>query len=138
MGIFTLHFSWDMFFMWPFSSIYCHWPAIISYIAANTYDWCVLVYSNQYLITWLTWIHQYYFKISFTMTDKGLNSISKFCHTLKNVADNLKDVESPITKIEFLMQILRQLSPSYHNIVDMIINTKSFVSFWMPKYYSMA
>lgn len=65
----------------------------------------------------------------FRNTKKGASSITEFCHTLKNLADDLKDVDSPITESELVMQILRQLPPSYHSIVDVITNTKSLPSF---------
>lgn len=38
-----------------------------------------------------------------------------------------------ITDIELVMQILRQLPPSYHNIVDVITNTKPYLSFLEAK-----
>ncbi|KAJ9565780.1 hypothetical protein OSB04_001746 [Centaurea solstitialis] len=51
-----------------------------------------------------------------------------FCHNLKNLADALADCDSKIDEIELLMQILRQLPPPYHSIVDVITNTKPFPS----------
>lgn len=69
----------------------------------------------------------------FRNTKKGTSSITEFCHTLKNLADALLDVDSKITNIELVMQILRQLPPSYHNIVDLITNTKPFASFLEAK-----
>lgn len=36
----------------------------------------------------------------FRNTKKGSSSITEFCHTLKNLADDLKDVDSNITEIE--------------------------------------
>ncbi|KAL7592521.1 hypothetical protein Lser_V15G32607 [Lactuca serriola] len=69
----------------------------------------------------------------FRNTKKGSNFITEFCHTLKNLADDLKDVDSPITDIELVMQNLCQFPPSYHNIVDVITNTKSFPSFFEAK-----
>lgn len=65
----------------------------------------------------------------FRNTKKGASTITDFCHTLKNLADALADVESPITEIELAMQILRQLPASYHSIVDVITNTKPFPTF---------
>ncbi|KAJ9546692.1 hypothetical protein OSB04_019235 [Centaurea solstitialis] len=41
----------------------------------------------------------------------------------------LADCDSKIDEIELVMQILRQLPPSYHSIVDVITNTKPFPSF---------
>lgn len=69
----------------------------------------------------------------FCNTKKGASSITEYCHTLKNLADDLKDVDSPITDIELVMQILRQLPPSYHSLVDVITNTKPFPSFLEAK-----
>lgn len=54
-------------------------------------------------------------------TKKGTSSITDFYHSLQNLADALYDVDSPITEIELVIQILRQLPTSYHNIVDVII-----------------
>lgn len=39
----------------------------------------------------------------FRNTKKGENSITEFCHTLKNLADDLKDVDSQITEIDLVM-----------------------------------
>lgn len=58
---------------------------------------------------------------SFQNTKKGTSSITDFYHSLQNLADALYDVDSPITEIELVIQILRQLPTSYHNIVDVII-----------------
>ncbi|XP_023771233.1 uncharacterized protein LOC111919912 [Lactuca sativa] len=66
----------------------------------------------------------------FRNTKKGTSSITEFCHMLKNLADALLDVDSKITDIELGMQILRQLPSSYHNIVDVITNTKPFPYFF--------
>ncbi|XP_023762220.1 uncharacterized protein LOC111910624 [Lactuca sativa] len=49
----------------------------------------------------------------FRNTKKGTSTITEFCHTLKNLADAFADVESPITEIELVMQILRQLPASF-------------------------
>lgn len=69
----------------------------------------------------------------FRNTKKGTSSITDFCHTLKNLADALADCDSNINEIELVMQILRQLPPSYHSIVDVITNTKPFPSFLEAK-----
>lgn len=69
----------------------------------------------------------------FRSTKKGSHSITEYCHTLKNLADDLQDVDSPITEIELVMQILRQLPPSYHSLVDVITNSKPFPSFLEAK-----
>ncbi|KAJ9542459.1 hypothetical protein OSB04_028965 [Centaurea solstitialis] len=45
----------------------------------------------------------------------------------------LADCDSKIDEIELVMQILRQLPPSYHSIVDVITNTKPFPSFLEAK-----
>lgn len=67
------------------------------------------------------------------VTKKGSSSITKFCHSLKNLADALVDCDSNIDKVELVMQILRQLPPSYHIIVDVITNRKLFPSFLKAK-----
>ncbi|KAJ9551722.1 hypothetical protein OSB04_015767 [Centaurea solstitialis] len=69
----------------------------------------------------------------FRNTKKGTSSITDFCHNLKNLADALADCDSKIDEIELVMQILRQLPPSYHSIVDVITNTKPFPSFLEAK-----
>ncbi|KAJ9544883.1 hypothetical protein OSB04_024590 [Centaurea solstitialis] len=69
----------------------------------------------------------------FRNTKKGTSSITDFCHNLKNLADALVDWDSKIEEIELVMQILRQLPPSYHSIVDVITNTKPFPSFLEAK-----
>ncbi|KAJ9540269.1 hypothetical protein OSB04_026775 [Centaurea solstitialis] len=69
----------------------------------------------------------------FRNTKKGPLSITDFCHNLKNLADALADCDSKITDVELVMQILRQLPPSYHSIVDVITNTKPFPSFLEAK-----
>ncbi|KAJ9546650.1 hypothetical protein OSB04_019193 [Centaurea solstitialis] len=69
----------------------------------------------------------------FRNTKKGTLSITDFCHNLKNLADALADCDSKITDVELVMQILRQLPPSYHSIVDVITNTKPFPSFLEAK-----
>ncbi|XP_023762277.1 uncharacterized protein LOC111910675 [Lactuca sativa] len=69
----------------------------------------------------------------FRNTRKGSSSITEFCHTLKNLVNDLKDVDSSITEVELVMQILRQLPPSYHNIMDVITNTKPFLTFLEAK-----
>ncbi|KAJ9539514.1 hypothetical protein OSB04_032247 [Centaurea solstitialis] len=69
----------------------------------------------------------------FRNTKKGTSSITDFCHNLKNLADALADCDSKIDEIKLVMQILRQLPPSYHSIVDVITNTKPFPSFLEAK-----
>ncbi|KAJ9563458.1 hypothetical protein OSB04_008618 [Centaurea solstitialis] len=69
----------------------------------------------------------------FHNTKKGTLSITDFCHNLKNLADALADCDSKIDEVELVMQILRQLPPSYHSIVDVITNTKPFPSFLEAK-----
>lgn len=69
----------------------------------------------------------------FRNTKKGASTITEFCHALKNLADDLYDVESHLTKVELVMQILRQLPAFYHNIVDVITNTKPLPSFLETK-----
>ncbi|KAJ9566010.1 hypothetical protein OSB04_001976 [Centaurea solstitialis] len=69
----------------------------------------------------------------FRNTKKGTLSITDFCHSLKNLADALVDCDSKINEVELVMQILRQLPPSYHSIVDVITNTKPFPSFLEAK-----
>ncbi|KAJ9549163.1 hypothetical protein OSB04_021706 [Centaurea solstitialis] len=69
----------------------------------------------------------------FRNTKKGTLSITDFCHNLKNLADALADCDSKITDVELVMQILRQLPPSYNSIVDVITNTKPFPSFLEAK-----
>ncbi|KAJ9566760.1 hypothetical protein OSB04_002726 [Centaurea solstitialis] len=66
-------------------------------------------------------------------TKKGTLSITDFCHNLKNLADALADCDSKIDEVELVMQILHQLPPSYHSIVDVITNTKPFPSFLEAK-----
>ncbi|KAJ9560232.1 hypothetical protein OSB04_005392 [Centaurea solstitialis] len=69
----------------------------------------------------------------FRNTKKGTLSITDICHNLKNLADALADCDSKITDVKLVMQILRQLPPSYHSIVDVITNTKPFPSFLEAK-----
>lgn len=69
----------------------------------------------------------------FCNTKKGSSSIIEFCHTIKNLSNDLKDIDSTITKIELVMQILHQLPPSYHSIVDVITNMKPLPSFLVAK-----
>ncbi|KAJ9564516.1 hypothetical protein OSB04_000482 [Centaurea solstitialis] len=69
----------------------------------------------------------------FRNTKKGALSITDFCHQLKNLVDALTDCDSKIDEVELVMQILRQLPPSYHSIVDVITNTKPFPSFLEAK-----
>ena len=65
----------------------------------------------------------------FQNTKKGSSSIIEFCHTFKNLVEALADCDSKIDEIELVMQILRQLPPSYRSIVDVITDTKPFPSF---------
>ncbi|KAJ9545573.1 hypothetical protein OSB04_025280 [Centaurea solstitialis] len=69
----------------------------------------------------------------FRNTKKGTSSITDFCLNLKNLADALAACDSKIDETELVMQILRQLPPSYHSIVDVITNTKPFPSFLEAK-----
>lgn len=69
----------------------------------------------------------------FRTTKKGASTINEFCHHLKHLADALSDVDCHITDTELVMQILRQLPPSYHSIVDVVTNTKPFPSFLEAK-----
>ncbi|KAJ9556825.1 hypothetical protein OSB04_011439 [Centaurea solstitialis] len=69
----------------------------------------------------------------FRNAKEGTSSVTVFCHNLKNLADALADCDSKIDEIELVMQILRQLPPSYHSIVDVITNTKPFPSFLEAK-----
>lgn len=43
---------------------------------------------------------------------------------MKNLAEALAECDSKIDEVKFVMQILKQLTPSYHNIIDLITNTK--------------
>ena len=72
-------------------------------------------------------------QVQFRNTKKGTSSITDFCHNLKNLVDALADCDSKIDEIELVMQILRQLPPSYHSIVDVITNTKLLPSFLEAK-----
>nr|KAJ0189682.1 hypothetical protein LSAT_V11C800413910 [Lactuca sativa] len=47
----------------------------------------------------------------FRNTKKGASSIHEYCHTLKHLADTLHDVDSDISELELVMQILRGLPP---------------------------
>ncbi|KAJ9565991.1 LOW QUALITY PROTEIN: hypothetical protein OSB04_001957 [Centaurea solstitialis] len=69
------------------------------------------------------------FQEQFRNAKKGTSSITDFCHNQKILADALANCDSKIDEIELVMQILRQLPPSYHSIVDVITNTKPFPSF---------
>lgn len=52
---------------------------------------------------------------------------------LKNLAATLVDCDSNVDEIEIVMQILQQIPPCYHTIVDVITNTKPFPSFLEAK-----
>lgn len=52
---------------------------------------------------------------------------------MKKLDEALADCDSNIDEIELVMQILRQLLPSYHSIVDVITNTKPFPYFLEAK-----
>lgn len=69
----------------------------------------------------------------FRNMNKGSSSITEFYHSLKNIVDALADYDSKIDELKLVMQILRQLPPSYHSIVDVITNTKPFPSFLEAK-----
>lgn len=60
-------------------------------------------------------------------------TITNFCHTLKNLADALHDVDCEITEVELVMQIIRQLPPSYQSIVNVITHKTPFPSFLEAK-----
>ena len=55
------------------------------------------------------------------------------CHSLKNLVEDLADCDSKIDEIKLVMEILGHLPPFYHNIVDVITNTKTFPSFLESK-----
>lgn len=57
----------------------------------------------------------------------------EYCHTLKKFDDSISNMDSTITEVELVMQILCQLPPSYHCIVDFITNTKLLPSFLEAK-----
>ncbi|CAI9278900.1 unnamed protein product [Lactuca saligna] len=69
----------------------------------------------------------------FRNTKKDSSSITKFCHSLKNLAEAFVDCNSKIDKVELVMQILRQLAPSYHIIFDVTTNTEPFPPFLEEK-----
>jgi hypothetical protein len=69
----------------------------------------------------------------FRNTKKGASTVHEYCHNLKQLADALHDVESEISELELVMQILRGLPPSFQSIVDVITNTKPFPSFMEAK-----
>ncbi|KAI3722068.1 hypothetical protein L2E82_33093 [Cichorium intybus] len=69
----------------------------------------------------------------FRNTKKGASSVLDYCHALKHLADALADVDSEITELELVMQILCGLPPSYQSIVDVITNTKPFPTFMEAK-----
>nr|GEW34525.1 putative ribonuclease H-like domain-containing protein [Tanacetum cinerariifolium] len=68
-------------------------------------------------------------KETFTATKKCSMTITDYGQTLKNIADALSDVDSPISETELVMQILRHLPPSYNSIKDIITNANPFPSF---------
>lgn len=70
---------------------------------------------------------------TFRNTQKGAMNITEYCHTLKNLADNLADVDSPINDVELVMQILQKLPPSYQSIIDVITHSKPFPTFLEAK-----
>ncbi|CAI9291230.1 unnamed protein product [Lactuca saligna] len=57
----------------------------------------------------------------------------EFCHSLKNLDEALANCDSKSDEIELIMQILHQLPPSYHIILDIITNIKCFPSFLKAK-----
>ncbi|KAJ9565668.1 hypothetical protein OSB04_001634 [Centaurea solstitialis] len=69
----------------------------------------------------------------FRNTKKGTSSITDFCLNLKNLADAMAACDPKIDETELVMQILCQLPPFYHSIVDVITNTKPFPSFLEAK-----
>nr|KAJ0213521.1 hypothetical protein LSAT_V11C400213370 [Lactuca sativa] len=72
-------------------------------------------------------------KNEFCNTKKGASSIHDYCHNLKHLVDALQDVDSDISEVEFVMQILRGLPPSYQSIINVVMNTKPFPSFLEAK-----
>lgn len=71
----------------------------------------------------------------FRTMKKGDMNVTDFCHTLKNLCDALNDVDcdNQISETELVMQILRQLPPSYDSVVDNITDTKPFPKFYEAK-----
>lgn len=51
--------------------------------------------------------HMLQLQDQFRHTKKGSSSITEFCHTLNSLYDDSKDVDSIITDIELVIQILR-------------------------------
>lgn len=72
-------------------------------------------------------------KETFCNTKKGSLSITDYCHHLKHLADALNDVDSKVDEVELVMQILRNLPPSYQSMVDVITNKVPFPSFLEAK-----
>ncbi|KAJ9545500.1 hypothetical protein OSB04_025207 [Centaurea solstitialis] len=66
-------------------------------------------------------------------TKKGVLSITDYCHTLKDIADSLADVDTKISEQDLVLQILQHLPPSYQSLVDVITHTKPFPSFLEAK-----
>ncbi|KAJ9543586.1 hypothetical protein OSB04_023293 [Centaurea solstitialis] len=70
---------------------------------------------------------------AFRNTKKGVLSITDYCHTLKDIADSLADVDTKISQQDLVLQILQHLPPSYQSLVDVITHTKPFPSFLKDK-----
>ncbi|KAJ9544041.1 hypothetical protein OSB04_023748 [Centaurea solstitialis] len=70
---------------------------------------------------------------AFRNTKKGVLSITDYCHTLKDIADSLADVDTKISEQDLVLQILQHLPPSYQSLVDVITHTKPFPSFLEAK-----
>ena len=56
----------------------------------------------------------------FRNTKKSSSTITEICHALKNLAEALVSCDCKIDEVELVTQILRQLLPTYHSIVDII------------------
>lgn len=69
----------------------------------------------------------------FRNTKKGALSITDYCHTLKDIADSLADVDTKISDQDLVLQILQNLPPSYQSLVDVITHTKPFPTFLEAK-----
>ncbi|KAJ9553498.1 hypothetical protein OSB04_017543, partial [Centaurea solstitialis] len=70
---------------------------------------------------------------AFRNTKRGVLSITDYCHTLKDIADSLADVDTKISEQDLVLQILQHLPPSYQSLVDVITHTKPFPSFLEAK-----
>ncbi|KAJ9567352.1 hypothetical protein OSB04_003318 [Centaurea solstitialis] len=73
------------------------------------------------------------FKLPSVTQKKGALSITDYCHTLKDIADSLADVDTKISEQDLVLQILQHLPPSYQSLVDVITHTNPFPSFLEAK-----